>query len=107
MPRSTINGTAIDLDGKEMILDADQDTSITADTDDQIDFKTGGTDRVIIDSSGHVNLSNTLKLKASLDNPILFENQHSVTTDGSISTFDDSSGTMVVVGSNFYINSSG
>jgi uncharacterized protein YaiE (UPF0345 family) len=60
-----------------------------------------------IDSSGHVNLSNTLKLKASLDNPILFENQHSVTTDGSISTFDDSSGTMVVVGSNFYINSSG
>ena len=32
MPRSTISGTAIDLDGKEMILDADQDTTITADT---------------------------------------------------------------------------
>ena len=46
MPRSTINGTAIDLDGKEMILDADQDTTITADTDDQIDIKVGGTDLV-------------------------------------------------------------
>ena len=56
MPRSTINGTAIDLDGKEMILDADQDTTITADTDDQIDFKTGGTDRVVIDSSGKVGI---------------------------------------------------
>lgn len=54
MPRSTINGTAIDLDGKEMILDADQDTTITSDTDDQIDFKTGGTDRVTIDSSGRL-----------------------------------------------------
>lgn len=35
---------ALDFDGKEAILDADADTSITADTDDQIDFKIGGTD---------------------------------------------------------------
>ena len=46
-----------DLDGTELILDADGDTSITADTDDQIDFKTGGTDRVIIDSSGNTFVS--------------------------------------------------
>ena len=59
MPRSTINGTAIDLDGKEMILDADQDTTITADTDDQIDFKTGGSDRLTIDSSGNVGIGVT------------------------------------------------
>ena len=44
MPRSTINGTAIDLDGKELIVDADQDTTITADTDDQIDIKVAGAD---------------------------------------------------------------
>jgi len=37
-----------DLDGKELILDADGDTSLTADTDDQIDIKVGGTDRVRI-----------------------------------------------------------
>ena len=35
-----------DLDGKELILDADGDTSLTADTDDQIDIKIGGTDQI-------------------------------------------------------------
>ncbi len=34
----------LDLDGNQLILDADQDTTITADTDDQIDFKIGGSD---------------------------------------------------------------
>ena len=48
-----LGGTA-DMNGTELILDADGDTSITADTDDQIDFKTGGTDRATIDSSGNV-----------------------------------------------------
>ena len=32
---------SVDLQGNELILDADNDTSITADTDDQIDFKVG------------------------------------------------------------------
>tara|TARA_Y100000389_G_scaffold198025_1_gene233756 strand:+ start:21029 stop:21538 length:510 start_codon:yes stop_codon:yes gene_type:complete len=40
--------------GNEVFLDSDKDTSITADTDDQIDFKVGGTDRVVIDSSGNL-----------------------------------------------------
>ena len=35
---------AVDLNGVELILDADQDTSITADTDDQIDIKISGAD---------------------------------------------------------------
>jgi len=35
---------AHDLDGNEFILDADADTSITADTDDQIDIKIAGAD---------------------------------------------------------------
>ena len=38
-----VNGT-LDANGTEVILDADGDTSITADTDDQIDIKVGGTD---------------------------------------------------------------
>jgi len=33
-----------DLDGKELVLDADGDTSLTADTDDQIDIKIAGAD---------------------------------------------------------------
>jgi hypothetical protein len=36
--------TTPDLNGSELILDADADTSVTADTDDQIDFKTSGAD---------------------------------------------------------------
>ena len=38
---------------------------------------------------------------------ILFENSDGVTGDAAISTYDDSLGTMLVMGSNFYINSSG
>ena len=49
----------IDLNGQELILDADADTSITADTDDRIDFKTGGTDRVHITSAGHLSTGAT------------------------------------------------
>ena len=37
-----------DLNGTELILDADGDTSITADTDDQIDIKVAGTDQLTI-----------------------------------------------------------
>jgi len=38
----------LDVNGQELILDADADTSITADTDDQIDFRAGGTDTMHI-----------------------------------------------------------
>ena len=37
-------GTNLDMNGTELILDADADTSITADTDDQIDIKIAGAD---------------------------------------------------------------
>jgi hypothetical protein len=37
-------GGALDIEGRELVLDADGDTTITADTDDQIDIKIGGAD---------------------------------------------------------------
>ena len=37
---------SLDLDGNELILDSDGDTSITADTDDVIDFRIGGSDEM-------------------------------------------------------------
>ena len=37
-------GGAIDMNGVELVLDADADTTITADTDDQIDIKIAGAD---------------------------------------------------------------
>jgi hypothetical protein len=54
-----LQNASIDMNGTELILDADADTSITADTDDQIDFKTGGSDRMSIDSSGRVGIGLT------------------------------------------------
>ena len=43
----TFSGTTsgIDMNGTELVLDADGDTGITADTDDRIDFKIAGSDR--------------------------------------------------------------
>jgi len=39
---------AVDMNGFELILDADADTSITADTDDRIDFRIGGSDSIFL-----------------------------------------------------------
>jgi hypothetical protein len=46
----------LDLNGAsdKLILDLDGDTTISADTDDQIDFKLGGTDEITMSSSGIV-----------------------------------------------------
>ena len=38
----------LDVNGQELILDADADTSITADTDDQIDIRVSGSDQIKI-----------------------------------------------------------
>jgi len=52
MALTKVRGAGVDFDGQEIVLDADADTTITADTDDRIDFKTGGTDRVHVSSTG-------------------------------------------------------
>ena len=49
--------TSLDLNGSELILDADGDTSITADTDDQIDIKIAGNDRITM-STGLIDIKN-------------------------------------------------
>ena len=54
------NSSTIDMNGNEFILDADGDTSITADTDDQVDIKIGGTDRFSIASTGEVTVTHTV-----------------------------------------------
>jgi hypothetical protein len=51
---------SLDLNGAsdQLILDADADTTISADTDDQIDFKTGGEDSFIMANGGVLTLLN-------------------------------------------------
>ena len=52
----------VDVNGLSdgIILDADADTTISADTDDQIDFKVGGNDTHVFDANGHITLKQFL-----------------------------------------------
>jgi len=54
---SGVVATSFDMNGTELFLDVDADTSITADTDDIIHFKLGGNDRVTFES-GLIELRN-------------------------------------------------
>ena len=44
--------STLDMNGNELILDADGDTSITSDTDDRVDIKVAGSDIVHVTSTG-------------------------------------------------------
>ena len=57
-PVQVTQAASLDLNGAsdKLILDADADTTISADTDDQIDFKTGGSDRVSILNTAGANV---------------------------------------------------
>jgi len=65
MTRARDNAFYGDINGNELILDADGDTSITSDTDDQIDIRVGGSDKVVIDSSGNVTISANLTVNGT------------------------------------------
>ena len=47
-----IQQTITDINGTELVLDVDADTTMTADTDDQIDFKLGGSDVIAFKVTG-------------------------------------------------------
>jgi len=79
----------IDVQGNEIILDADNDTSITADTDDQVDIKVGNVDKVKITGNGDISLGG--------NTPNTYSGYTTITVGGSASTagtsidFEDSS----------------
>ena len=56
---------SIDLQGQELIMDADADTSLTADTDDQIDIKIANIDvaNVTTANSGDLVITNAVQDK--------------------------------------------
>ena len=80
----TVNGNltttgSVDINGQELILDADADTSITADTDDQIDFKIAGSDKLSISSagtlsltSGNIEMDDTQEIRLGTGNDFVF-----------------------------------
>ena len=77
----TANST-LDMNGTELILDADADTSITADTDDKIQVKIGGTDKIKIDGTGsettvfHIGDSTPLSFGTGYNEATLSVGQH-------------------------------
>jgi hypothetical protein len=64
----TLN-SLLDLDGQELVLDADADSTIHVSTDDQIDFKIGGTDVVTFTNSS----SDFVITQAVQDKDIIFK----------------------------------
>ena len=61
--------STVDIQGQELILDGDNDTSITADTDDRIDIKVGNTDILQITNSS----SDAVITQAVEDKDIIFK----------------------------------
>lgn len=49
-----VGSAGAEMEGNKIDLDLDRDTSITADTDDQIDFEVGGSDVLSVTTSGLV-----------------------------------------------------
>ena len=82
-------GAKIDLNGTELILDADADTSITADTDDQIDIRLAGADDFTITANTFTILSgSTIAIAAG----------GGITNAGSMSSDITSTGKSLVFG---------
>jgi len=110
-------GRTLDMNGLELVLDADGDTSITADTDDRIDFKIGGTNELAVtgstlrpgsDLSIGLGTSSIRFANAFIDNIKIDGNTiTSENTNGNINITPNGSGAVVLDGFAFPINGSG
>ena len=78
----------LDVNGQELILDADGDTSITADTDDQIDFKVAGADDLKMTANAINVLSGTT---LTIDSGATITNSGTANGFGALAGIDDQS----------------
>ena len=72
----------LDVNGQELILDADADTSITAETDDQVDIKIGGNDTIVVKTQGSTPL---MQINAGASNNNLYIKSTDATSGISLS----------------------
>ena len=82
-------GTNLDMNGVELILDADADTSITADTDDQIDIRIAGAD----DFRFTANSMNVLS-----GSTLTVDSGATITNSGTATGFPTNVGLMIALG---------
>jgi len=91
----------LDASGAEVILDADNDTSFTADTDDEIDIKVGGTDRSTIKATGFHNVDSVKFVAGTGDDLQLYHdgtNSFLTNTTGALKIATETSGIAVTIG---------
>ena len=99
---AVVAGTKVDLNGQELILDADADTSITADTDDQIDIRIAGAD----DFQFSANAMNVLSGSTlTIDSGATIANSGTATGFGTIAWQSVVTGaTTMVAGRGYFVN---
>ena len=99
-------GTAIvqninDLNGAEFVLDADADTSFTADTDDEIDIKVAGSDKSTIKATGFHNVDSFKFIAGTGDDLQLYHdgtNSYLANSTGALKVATETSGIAVTIG---------
>ena len=93
--------TITDLNGTEMVLDVDADTTITADTDDQIDFKLGGSDVIAFKTTG-IHLPDSEKYVAGTGDDLQIyhdgSNSYIANAVGALKVATETSGIAVTIG---------
>jgi len=107
---SNIGGVGTyDLDGGELTLDADSDTSITASTDDQIDFEIAGADDFTMTANAfnvltgsHVTFADSANAKFGTGNDMLMyhdgSNSYITNAVGALKVATETSGIAVTIG---------
>ena len=99
-------GTAIvqninDLNGAEFVLDADADTSFTADTDDEIDIKVAGSDKSTIKATGFHNVDSFKFIAGTGDDLQLYHdgtNSYLANSTGALKIATETSGIAITIG---------
>ena len=90
-----------DLNGAEFVLDANGNTSFTADTDDEIDIKVGGTDISTIKSTGYHNLDSIKYVAGTGDDLQLYHdgtNSYLTNSTGALKLATETSGIALTIG---------
>lgn len=88
-----LKDTTVDVNGTAdaIILDADADTTISAPTDDQIDFEAGGTDRMSLNASGLALQSGARVNDINDEDDMVSDSATALATQQSIKAYVDSS----------------
>ena len=78
--------SVIDANGQEFTLDADGDTSLTADTDDKIDIKIGGSDIGFFNASGFTTTGGVTSASFTIGSAVITESELEILDGATVST---------------------